>query len=276
MLPLLGSVASAQVSCWAPGMSGAVNLTENTRSLGVSLGTPYRYDVFGVAGQLTLGDRAANAQVVDGGFRQKLLGLLSTGTAVESTAGVGLQTGLTRIYPEYLSVKGGSPGDAVGPTVRYGENWTLCDPRHPAAVNLTFHLCGSSLLAGLAPGLLSPPYYNLNPSGSFHVLGECHLAPPVMTGNLSIAEASVLYGRSVVVGFHIDREEQTPVYRPPFLGLDLGDADLTVFGTPPGSSGGGATGFVDVPDLPAPDLLAVTIDLSGSQGDGWIKIRKAP
>lgn len=270
----IGHIAGAQVICWAPGMSGSVTLSESVRQNSVSLGTPYRYRVFGVAGQLTLGGKAANAEVADGRFRQKFLGLLGTGAAVDSTAFVALQTGLTRIYPEMLSVKGPSPGHGVGPVHRYGADWTLCDPRHPVPVNLTFHLPGSSVLSGLAPGLLAPPHYNLNPSGYFYVLGEYHPAPPVMTGSLSIASSTALYGRSLVVGFEINRVEDDPVFRPPFLGLDLGDVNLTILGTPPSGPPGNGTGPVGIPDLDLPDLANVTIDLGASQGNGWVKIQR--
>lgn len=267
------SSAAAQVECWAPGMTAPVTLTEGSRHQTVSLGRPYRYDVFGVAGRLELGNRAANAAVVNGQFHQKLLGLISTGSAVDSTAYVRLQTGLTQFYPEQLAVKGRFPGVEVGPLHQYGPSWTLCDPRNPADVNLTFHLAGSTLLGSL----LAPAYYNLNPTGYFYVLGEYHSAPPVMTGEISVAANSILHGAAVPISYRIDREEQRPAYRPPFLGLDLGDADLTILGTPPTSSGGSSsTSVIDLPDYQAPDLVSVTLDLSGSQGHGWVKIQRKP
>jgi hypothetical protein len=271
-LVLLSSVA-AQVQCWAPGMTSPVTLSEGIRHRTVSFGRPYRYDVFGVAGRLELGDRAVNTQVVNNQFHLKLLGLIGTGSAVDSTAFVSLQTGLTQHYPEKLAVKGRFPGVQVGPIHQYGASWTLCDPRNPADVNLTFHLAGSTLLGSL----LAPPYYNLNPSGYFYVLGEYHSAPPVMTGEISVPANSILHGAAVPITFRIDREEQRPVYRPPFLGLDLGDADLTILGTPPSSSSGGSsTSVIDLPDYQGPDLVSVTLDLSGSQGNGWIKIQRIP
>lgn len=267
------SAASAQVECWAPGMTSPVTLSESTRSRAVSFTRPYRYDVFGVAGRLVLGNRAVNTQVVDNEFRLKLLGLIGTGSAVDSTAYVRLQTGLTQYYPTDLTVKGRFPGVQAGPVHQYGQSWTLCDPRNPRDVNLTFHLAGSGLLGSI----LAPAYYNLNPSGYFYVLGEYHSAPPVMTGEISVASNSVLYGASVPISYRIDRVEQRPVYRPPFLGLDLGDANLTILGTPPSSSGSDTSGgVVDLPNIQTPDLVSVTVDLSGSQGNGWIKIRRTP
>ncbi len=252
-------------------MSGPIILTESDRSGTAFLGRPYRYEVFGVAGKLTLGNRAMSTLVQGGQFRQKLLGLIPVGSVVNSTAYVRLQTGLTQIYPEQLSVTGNSPGNSVGPVLKYGTRWTLCDARNEVPVNLTFHLVGSDLLSALLPGLLSPSYYNLNPGGHFYVLGEYHPSPPVMTGDLSIATNSVIYGSSVSIGYRIDRTEFEPVYRPPFIGLDLGDINLTVIGTPPASPTVN-NGPVDLPELNAPDLVNVTLDLSGSQGDGWIRI----
>ena len=269
----ISSTAKAQVDCWAPGMTAPVTLTESTRSRAVSFNRPYRYDVFGVAGRLELGNRAVNASVSNNQFHQKLLGLIGTGSPVDSTAYVSLQTGLTQFYPEKLSVTGRFPGVEVGPLLHYGESWTLCDPRNPRDVNLTFHMAGSSLLGSL----LAPAYYNLNPSGHFYVLGEYHAAPPVMTGKISVPSNSILHGAAVPITYRIDREEQRPVYRPPFLGLDLGDANLTVLGSPPSNSGSDTSGgLIDLPDLQTPDLLSVTLDLSGSQGNGWIKIRRTP
>lgn len=270
------SLSQGQVTCWAPGMTDTVTLTEGNRQIQKSFGTPYRYDVFGVAGQLSLGNRATNTEVVNNRFYQKVLGLLGTGAAVESTALVALQTGLTRFYPEFLSVKGSFPGTQIGPVHQYGQNWTLCDPRHPVPVNLTFHLGGSSLLSSLTPGLLSPAYNNLNPSGYFYVLGEYHSAPPVISGELTIAAESVLYGSSFAIEFELDKQELQPVFRPPFLGLDLGDVNLTVLGTPPSSGSNSSTVNLDLPDVPLPDLVDVTIDLSGQQGSGWLKIQRAP
>ena len=46
---------------------------------------------------------------------------------------------------------------------------------------------------------------------------------------------------------------------------------FTVIGTPPASPTVN-NGPVDLPELNAPDLVNVTLDLSGSQGDGWIRI----
>ncbi len=256
-------------------MPNSVTLTEDTRSRSVSLGRPYRYDVFGVAGRITLGERAFNTHYDNGRFRQKLLGLIALGSPVDSTAYVWLQTGLTRFYPEQLSVTGGSAGITVGPVHRYGPNWTLCDPRNPAEVNLSFHLAGSTLLGALLPGILSPAHYNLNPSGHFYVLGEYHAAPPVMTGSLSVSSNSVLWGAALPLTYRIERNELPPVYRPPFLGLDLGDIGLTVLGTPPGPANG-TGGPVDLPDIQMPDLVSVTIDLGAPQGEGWLRIQRSP
>jgi hypothetical protein len=253
-------------------MNTSVTLSEGTRSRSVSLGKPYRYDVFGVAGKLTLGDSAASALLVSNLFREKLLGLIPTGSVVNSTAYVRLQTGLTQLYPEQLAVSGNTPGTSVGPLYQYGSNWTLSDPQHAANVNLTFHLAGSGLLGGLT----APKFYNLNPSGYFYVLGEYHAAPPVMTGELAVASNSVVHGSSVAISYGINRHELPPVYRPPFLGLDLGDVNLTVLGTPPAPPQSGNGAGLDLPEIQTPELLSVAIDLSGTQGPGWLKVSRTP
>ncbi|RYF50490.1 MAG: hypothetical protein EOO38_05540 [Cytophagaceae bacterium] len=156
------------------------------------MGKPYRYDVYGVAGSLELGDQARDTIVTSGKFRQKYL--IGSGPIVSSTGAITLQTGLLNYYPKQLSVTGNSPATAVGPVLNYGALWTLSDPKNPANVNLTFHQTGSSLLGALLPGLLEPAYANLNPKGSFYVLGEYHAAPPVMTGTLAVGADSVLMG----------------------------------------------------------------------------------
>jgi len=268
-------LAKGQVTCWAPGMAGSVTLSENNRSGSVSLGKPYRYEVYGVAGRLVLGDKAVNTLISGGKFHQKLLGLIPTGAVVDSTAYVRLQTGLTQLYPEQLSVTNSTPGTAVGPLLKYGTRWTLCDPQNPVNVNLSFHMAGSNLLTALVPGLLSPAYYNLNPSGHFYVLGEYHPSPPVMTGDISVATNSVIYGSAVPLSYRIDRVELPPVFRPPFIGLDLGDINLTVIGSPP-TGPMVNNGPVNLPEIQTPDILSVAIDLSGTQGNGWLKIQRTP
>ncbi|MBB5351773.1 hypothetical protein HNR46_002012 [Haloferula luteola] len=271
---VLSIPSPAQVECWAPGMDTSTVLQESTRYRQVSLGRPYRYDVFGVAGRLTLGGRALNAAVMGGKFHPKVLGLVNPYQVVNSDMDVILQTGLLKYYPERLHVSGNSPGTTVGPVQIYGERWTLCDPRHPADVNLAFHLTGSSLLGSVLDSLLSSANYNLNPEGYFYVLGECHLAPPKMEGRLAVAADTALYGSGVEVVFEIDRE-YAPVYRPPFLGLDLGDVNLTVLGTPPSDSGSD-TGMISLPEVEVPDLVQVTIDLSGLGGAGWSRRTAQP
>jgi hypothetical protein len=272
-LPLTPSMAFSQVECWAPGMPAPIVLSESARSGSAYLGKPFRYEVFGVAGKLTLGDKANNATVVNGLFKEKVLGgLLGYGGTVQSNAYVALQTSLTNIYPHRLSVTGNSPGNSVGPLQQYGQNWTLSDPRYRNAVNLTFHMPGSSLLGSLLPGIASPANYNLNPKGYFYVLGEYHEAPPVLSGTLALSSDEVLSGVPVNVSYNISRYE-TPIYRPPFLGLDLGNIGLTVLGTPPQSS----TANPVVPILPTivtgrSTDLNVTINLAAPQGQGWIKV----
>jgi hypothetical protein len=270
--------SQAQVQCWGPGMTAPVTLTETNRSATVPVGKPFRYDVFGIAGKLELGDRANNATVVNGVFKEKLLGgLLGTGGTVQSTGFVALQTGLTNVYPHRLSVKSTTPGTSVGPVHQYGENWTLSDPLHPATVNLGFHMPGSSLLGSLLPGIASPANYNLNPKGYFYVLGEYHAAPPVMSGALTFSSADqVITGAMVNVSYQITRYD-APIYRPPFLGLDLGDVGLTVLGTPPAEPPSGPLAPVLTPITTGlSGDLHVTVDIATGQGPGWLKVTITP
>jgi len=259
-------------------MSVPVTLTETNRGATVSVGKPFRFDVFGVAGKLELGERANNATVVNGIFKQKLLGgLLGTGGTVHSTGYVALQTGLTNIYPQRLSVTGTAPGTTIGPVHQYDVNWTLSDPQHPATVNLGFHMPGSSLLGSLLPGIASPANYNLNPKGYFYVLGEYHAAPPVMSGTLATSSADqVITGSMVNVSYQITRYD-APIYRPPFLGLDLGDVGLTVLGTPPAEppSGPLAQALSTIATGLGTDLH-VTVDIATGQGPGWLKVTITP
>ncbi|WP_411827869.1 hypothetical protein [Luteolibacter sp. AS25] len=273
----VSNIATAQVECWGPGMSSPVTLTEYNRSATVTLAKPFRCDIFGVAGKLELGNKANNATVKNGLFKQNILGgLLGTGQTVQSSTYVVLQTGLTKFYPENFSVSNSSPGASVGPVMQYGENWTLSDPRNPANVSYGFHLAGSSLLGSLLPGVISPANYNLNPKGYFYVLGEYHEAPPVMTGTLVVSSEQVISGVSVNVSYQISRFD-APIYRPPFLGLDLGDVGLTVLGSPPQDSAAGTSvGAVPVVATGESNFLHVTINLGNDQGQGWRKISTTP
>lgn len=251
-------------------MTTSTVLNSTTGSKSVSLGKPYRYDVFGVAGTLELGNQARDTLVVGGKFKQKYL--IGYGGTVSSTGYVMLQTGLLNTYPQQLTVKGDAPAASVGPIVQYGQKWTLSDPKNPATVNLTFHSSGSSLLGSLLPGLLEVPYANVNPKGTFYVMGEYHATPPVMTGTLNIAADSVLVGCPVSYSYTIVKHDNG-TYRPPLLGLILQDVNLTVLGTPPPTtvppSGGGGTQVAVTID---PNQIAVSIDLNTSQGNGWKKI----
>jgi hypothetical protein len=272
-LAAIPATASADVQCWAPGMPSTVSITSTARNQAVNLGKPYRYDIFGVGGTLTLGDQANQAQVTGGVFKQKLLGLIPLGGTVSSTAFIELQTGLTNFYPQTLSVSGTTPGTTVGPVQQYGADWTLCDPKHQVPVNLTFHTAGSNLLTALLPGLLSPSYYNINPTGYFYVLGEYHAAPPVMSGTLSVPADSVMVGTQSTVSFYVEKDDQ-PIYRPPFLGLDLGSTNLTLLGSPPANSPASA-GVANAPVYATNTSQAlVSVNLtSGNAGDGWARVK---
>jgi len=271
LVPLLMvNSVHADIECWAPGMPGTTMITTTARYQSVSIGQPYRYDIFGVGGTLTLGDQANGAQVSGGYFKQKLLGLIPLGNVVSSTAFMEVQTGLTNFYPQTLSVSGTTPGVTLPSTQKYGDDWTLTDPKHQVPVNLTFHTGGSTLLTALLPGLLSPAYYNINPSGYFYVLGEYHAAPPVMTGTLNLPADTIMTGCQTTVNFYIEKNDR-PVYRPPFLAVDLGSTNLTILGTPPVTTPASA-GAAPVYATNA-DQVTVTVNLtSGNSGNGWARV----
>lgn len=245
----------------------------------VNLGRPYRYDVYGVAGSLELGGDARDASVKNGVFKKNiLLGILGTGPTVSSNAFVMMQTGLLnlKVYPKKLEVSGTTPGTRVGPVVSYGDNWTLSDPKNPAQVDLTFHQSGSSLLTGLLPGLLEPSHVNMNPKGTFYVLGEYHAAPPVMTGTLVLGADKVLTGCPVSYTYDIKKHD-LPVYRPPLLGVLLDDLNVTVLGTPPPRPAGNQSpNIVQVAVSIDPNQLQVAIDLNLTQGAGWKRTNVLP
>jgi hypothetical protein len=270
--------SEAQVQCWAPGMTAPITLSELNRSETVTIGKPFRFDLYGVAGKLQLGDQARNAVVVDGRFKElNLGGLLGTGGTVQSIAYVALQTSLLNIYPQRLSVSGSMPDIAVGPIHQYGVNWTLSDPKNPATVSLGFHLPGSSLLGSLLPNIASPANYNLNPKGYFYALGEYHAAPPVLSGTISFSSADqVILGSSLNVTYQITRYD-APINRPPFLGLDLGDVGLTVLGTPPADPPTGPLIQTLKPITTGlSNDLNVNIELNASHGPGWQKVNFSP
>lgn len=273
-------LSQAQVECWAPGMTQPVTLTSalGNGSKTVKLGKPYRYDVYGVAGSLELGGSARDATVNGGVFKRNGLLGIPGNTTVSSNAYVMMQTGLLnlKVYPKKLEVSGTAPGTRVGPVVSYGDNWTLSDPKNPAQVDLTFHQSGSSLLGGLLPGILEPSYANLNPKGTFYVLGEYHAAPPVMTGTLVLGADKVLTGCPVSYSYEIKKHD-LPVYRPPLLGVLLSDINVTVLGTPPPRPAGNQSpNIAQVAVSIDPNQIQVAIDLNLTQGAGWKRTNVLP
>ncbi|MBK1884012.1 hypothetical protein JIN85_16450 [Luteolibacter pohnpeiensis] len=261
--------ATAQVSCWAPGMSSPVTLKGDAGSTSVSLGKPYRYEIHGVAGRIELGNSASGAVLVDGQFRQKYL--VGYGPVVSSTAFIKLQTNLLNVYPKYIGVTGTSPGNPASPVEDYGPTWTLADPKNPASVNLTFHSASSGLLGSLLPGVLAPAYYNINPTGYFYVLGICHWSPPPVTGTLEFSASEVLNGYPVNVSYSIQRDSDD-VYRPPFIQAILGNTSVTVLGTPPSSGSAPTVSPAPTPNSGSGLSVNVQIDLAANSGTGWTRI----
>ena len=250
-------------------MSSTVTLSETSGSKTVTIAKPYRYDVFGVAGTLVLGNKAVGATPVSNVFKQKYL--IGTGGTVTSTAYVGLQTGLLSLktYPERLSVASSQVGASVGPVMQYGQNWTLSDPKNKVDVTLTFQQSGGSLLGNLLPGLFDVSYPNQNPSGHFYVLGEYHATAPTMTGTLSVSSDQILAECPINLSFTVQKDD-LPVYRPPFLGLDLGSTNLTILGTPPATTVP-TSSVVQATVKISSSQVSVVVDLNSSEGNGWKK-----
>jgi len=265
----------SQVECWAPGMSSSITLSETAGSKSVTIPKPYRYDIFGVAGTLELGNRAVGAIPVGTTFKQKFL--IGTGGTVQSTAYVGLQTGLLSLktYPERLSISGTQVATSIGPIQQYGQNWTLSDPKNKVDVTLTFQQSGGSLLGSLLPGLFDVPYPNQNPKGHFYVMGEYHATAPVMTGTLSVSSDQILTECPINLSYTIQKDE-LPIYRPPFLGLDLGSANLTILGTPPATATPTSGGTLQATVKVNSSQVSVVVDLAASQGNGWKKTTASP
>jgi len=211
--------AGPSVWCWAPGMPSPVRMNALNLGLGISLGAPYSYRIYGVAGSLTLGDLVSGATADPGDaqrrFRQNFL--LSLGGYVNSYSYVKLKVNNTRFYDQYLQVQGDRPAAMVGPVRYMGASWEIQKEFGVPDTRLDFYLAGLGLGSLLG---VDPPYYNLNPSGYFYVVGEYLAVPPTPTGSLTISKNYVLKNTAFPVSYHIDHGYNLNGQTPPFTGYD--------------------------------------------------------
>lgn len=202
----------ARVYCWAPHLAAPILLDSHGQGIGSYAGRPYSYKIFGVAGSLTLGDQCDGAfpDPADSAKRFRKgwwIGGLGDRTNIYSS--VKLQVNWAQYYPKRLEVTGDRPGTTTGPVRIYGETWDTTTKFGYPEITLVFHLAGSQDSA----------IPNRNPNGFFYVVGEYLLAPPTLTGKLTVTSQSVLRGNVTPVGYQINRNGGTPA-TPPFNGYN--------------------------------------------------------
>jgi len=211
--------AAPSVWCWAPGMQYPVKMNSLNLGLGLSLGRPYYYRIYGVAGTLSLGDQAsgATADPSDSQRRFRKNQLLSLGSYVNSYSYVKLKVNDTRFYDQWLEVSGDRPNVTLAPVRYIGNTWIVQKEFGTPDTRLDFYLAGLGLGSLLG---VDPPYYNLNPSGYFYVVGEYLATPPTPTGKITVSKNYVLNNASVPVTYHIDHGFNLNGETPPFTGYD--------------------------------------------------------
>jgi hypothetical protein len=168
-------------------------------TLSVNLGSPFRYEIWGVSGSLTLGNQATNTKV-DG---QGRFTMLSSNNKVNSGSWVKLQVNAEQFYPQSLYVSGPRSGTTTGNVNLSGAHWVTNERHGINSVSLVFHL------AGPASGL---GYPNRNPTGSFYVLGEHQAIPPLPTGTSSASPKLVRAGEPADLVWQINRAGTSSSY----------------------------------------------------------------
>lgn len=216
--------AAPSVWCWAPGMSSPVRMNALNLGLGISLGRPYSYRIYGVAGSLSLGDQVSGAMVdpadAQKRFKQGTLylpPLVNLGPRVNSYSYVKLKVNGSRFYPSWLEVSGDRPAATIGPMRIMGEKWETKKVFGTPEARLDFYLAGLGLGSLLG---FDPPYYNLNPYGYFYVVGEYIALPPQPTGTLTINKNYILKDSVASVGYYLNRGYNVNGETPPFSGYD--------------------------------------------------------
>lgn len=203
----------ANVKCWAPHLgSSHILLDSHGMGVGTYAGRPYSYNIYGVAGNIALGDQCDGAfpdpNDPQRRFRQGWW-IGGLGDRVDIVSGVKLQVNWAQYYPERLTVTGDRPGAASGPVRKLGEVWNVREKFGYQEVTLVFHLYGSQDSA----------IPNRNPSGHFYVVGEYLTGPPKLSGKLDVTKDAILRGNVTNVGYKIDRKGGSPA-TPPFTDYD--------------------------------------------------------
>ncbi len=187
----------AYIECFAPGMKTPMVLNSVGGTVGVDLGAPFRYEIWGVSGSLTLGDTAVGAKVkTNDPFKRFQAN--SNKNNVDSHSWVKLQVNSEKFYPSSLFVMGDRAGLTTGDVRMTGEHWVTSQRHGVSTVNLVFHLAGTT--SGL-----NTPYPNSNPTGYFYVLGEYQATPPPPTGTLTVSPKYVQAGNTTDLTWSIYR-----------------------------------------------------------------------
>lgn len=187
---ILHANTGANVQCWAPGMgSQIVTVTSYGQQIDVSFGRPFRYEVYGVAGRLTLGSRMHIGGVDSNGYFTSNVRNSDVKNRVDSTSSLRLLVNNEHVYPRLIGVTGERPGDAFGPARLYGESWVTQEKTGFPDTTLGFKLAGTE----------SGDYVNRNPYGYFYVIGEYHPVPPNPIGEIGVQHEFVLQGLSTQV-----------------------------------------------------------------------------
>lgn len=202
---LLGSIllaspgfaqSGARIECFAPGMRSPVLITNVGGTASVNLGEPFRYEIWGVSGSLTLGTQAVGAAVKTNDPFQRFFANKG-GNNVQSHSWVKLQVNSEMFYPSMLAVQSNAVA-TTGNLRLNGDHWITSQRHKVNSVNLTFHLAGTT-------SDLRTPYPNSNPQGYFYVLGEYMAVPPPPTGTLVASPKSVAAGTTTGLTWQIFR-----------------------------------------------------------------------
>jgi hypothetical protein len=214
---LLCTVASAgtgaQVYCWAPGLTSTILLDSYGQGIGAYAGRPYSYNIYGVAGTLTLGNQLPGgvgfADPNDAAHRFRSgswLGAL--GGYITSYSCVKIQVNWAQYYPQRLEIRGDRPGITTGKVRKYGTIWNTVSMFGYPETTIVFFLAGQQ----------DDPVCNANPNGYFYVVGEYNATAPTVTGSLSVTSGSVLRGGTTPVGFTFNRGGSTTGQTPSLPG----------------------------------------------------------
>jgi len=269
----------AYLECFAPGMKAPTLITGMGESASIDLGAPFRYEIWGVSGSLTLGDTAHGARVKSTDPFKRFQAD-SNKNNVDSHSWVKLQVNAEQFYPNSLFVMGDRAGLSTGDLRMSGEHWVTNQRHGVSTVNLTFHLAGTT--SGL-----STPYPNSNPTGYFYVLGEYQATPPPPTGTLSASPKFAQAGETTNLAWTIFRAGTATNYTcaacaPSGTQTIIGTPTATGTATEGGKDNNGHGNNLDGVDVSNPGQgnggPNGAIDLSGSYDDegghGFRRLRK--